>query len=146
MSDTKHSKTPWHYGGREVLADDDTLVCSLSGWKNYAAIKSDGERIVACVNACAGLDDPAAEIAALRTQLADATRKLEEARKDADNNRQILMRCADDVAYVAFNIDGSKLQDLNPRIVETSEPSVTALLVERRLRAIIKQGKGGDDE
>ena len=28
--------------------------------------KSNGERIVACVNACAGMDDPAAEIKRLR--------------------------------------------------------------------------------
>jgi hypothetical protein len=120
---------------------------SVEYMKNQArlALEKGDKQSSAVLTLCAGFLETVEEADSLRTQLADATRKLEEARKDADNNRQILMRCADEVAYVAFNIDGSKLQDLNPRIVETSKPSLTALLVERRLRAIIEQGKGGDD-
>ena len=38
------------------------LVCEMARW----AAEANSARIVACINACAGMDDPAAEIARLR--------------------------------------------------------------------------------
>lgn len=57
-----HTKEPWHAGSGAVEADDGTLICTLSGWRNDQVNKENGNRIVACVNACAGMDDPDAYI------------------------------------------------------------------------------------
>ena len=49
------------------------------GWgKNETIIKwkANAARIVACVNACAGMEDPAAEIAALRERIAELEAKV----------------------------------------------------------------------
>jgi hypothetical protein len=58
--------------------------------------------------------------------------------RDIENT---LRECADALAYVAYNYDGSKLEDLAPNIVESTSPSTTALIAERRARAAIRSMK-----
>jgi hypothetical protein len=71
---TKHTPEPWCF--RETW-DDNIIPVDLSGdWDsiffqvgNYdtpACSRANGERIVSCVNACAGMEDPEAEIRKLR--------------------------------------------------------------------------------
>lgn len=60
-------QTPNHTYTHCVMYGDDSLCDTLT--------KADAERIVACVNACAGMADPAAEIQRLRA-IEKAVRKL----------------------------------------------------------------------
>jgi hypothetical protein len=68
-----HTPEPWvaeHYGEHGFVIVPDNMpreecpvIVQRSHWKNAHA---DGDRIVACVNALAGVEDPAAEIERLR--------------------------------------------------------------------------------
>lgn len=71
MSTTKHTPTPWHLHKRTEI------ICNLEDPMNGPIAATDylGEserdaanaaRIVQCVNACEGIEDPAALIAAVR--------------------------------------------------------------------------------
>lgn len=75
-----HSKEPWrlcehgsktslagHTHGWHIERDDGTENGRMIVWEQIN--EDEGRRIVACVNACAGMDDPAAEIAALRAEV-----------------------------------------------------------------------------
>ena len=88
MSEQKHAPEPWVYAkGEDNYTDayngndaENIAGSVISGWIHLARVWLDtpnnghdnGARIVSCVNACVGMDDPAAEIAALRAALAKA--------------------------------------------------------------------------
>lgn len=72
---SKHTPEPWWYDeasasirfdGRGSAIEGNAIGCVIAE-PNY---RSDSLRIVACVNACKGMDDPAAEIDSLRATLA----------------------------------------------------------------------------
>jgi hypothetical protein len=82
---SQHTPEPWHHsadlpqhGCRLIHAADGYLVADAGRItrRTGAEMDSNARRIVACVNACAGMGDPAAEIAALRGMLADAALQL----------------------------------------------------------------------
>lgn len=50
----------------------------------------------------------------------------------------VLRECADALAYIAYNYDGSKLEGLDPRISESTCAAKTALIAERSARAAIE--------
>lgn len=58
---TAHSPEPWRVSeiGDAIWAGDESLVCGGS----HQPFRVDMSRIVACVNACAGIEDPAKAIA-----------------------------------------------------------------------------------
>lgn len=60
---------PWkHDGDGDILdANNDDVACAYLRSDDVAEDRAC--RIVACVNACAGMADPAAEIAALRAEV-----------------------------------------------------------------------------
>lgn len=73
-----HTPEPWqhsadlpHHGCRLIHAADGYLVADAGRItkRTGADMDSNARRIVACVNACAGMTDPAVEIAALRAAL-----------------------------------------------------------------------------
>jgi len=83
----KHTPEPWANG--TAILKTDEIADLLLDYGHYTAhlgrISSIGEddaliaaRIVACVNACAGMDDPATEIAALRKRIEELTRLAEQ--------------------------------------------------------------------
>lgn len=53
---SEYTKEPWHASGYEVQQDNGSTICNMSGWKNQALTKANARRIVACVNACAGIE------------------------------------------------------------------------------------------
>ena len=66
---SKHTPEPWFYESEprycsEILGLEDRSVCVFVDDPSEA----DVNRIISCVNACAGMDDPAAEIAELKRQ------------------------------------------------------------------------------
>ncbi|CZW22868.1 Uncharacterised protein [Enterobacter hormaechei] len=67
--------------------------------------------------------------------------ELEAAQKLIDEQREIMRQAASDISYAIFNLTGSDLSRLNPGVVETTDPTDTALIAERRLRAAAA-GKG----
>ena len=81
IQETKHSPEPWYDGGGRIYYKDSNRApsqCFIA--KFYASpvygmsVKSavlNSERVVACINACAGMADPADEIAALRARVAE---------------------------------------------------------------------------
>ncbi len=77
----KHTKEPW-----EVLGVDDTYeIHDVEGTYDIAwSVDSEvnAKRIVACVNACAGMENPVEDIAELKKQLVwhDSTKELPEER------------------------------------------------------------------
>lgn len=58
----------------------------------------------------------------------------------------VLNKAANDLAYVAYNLDGSKLDDLKAGLSESTCPSETALIAERNCREAISRVKGGAEE
>ena len=74
-----HTPEPWHHsadlphhGCRLIRAADGYLVADAGRFPKRTGheMDSNARRIVSCVNACEGMTDPAAEIAALRAALA----------------------------------------------------------------------------
>lgn len=61
--------------------------------------------------------------------------ELESAEKRIDEQREIMRQAASDISYAIFNLTGSDLSRLNPGVVETTDPTDTALIAERSLRA-----------
>ena len=74
---SKHTPEPWEV---ERSVDYGLVAQAVNPSPNDSDIDGNREahynaaRIVACVNACAGIDDPAAEIAALRKVAQEARR------------------------------------------------------------------------
>lgn len=66
---------PWELNENlEIVDRDGSVIASLlnyAGEVDKRGIRTDGRRIVACVNACAGVEDPAAAIQAAREALAE---------------------------------------------------------------------------
>jgi hypothetical protein len=54
-----------------------------------------------------------------------------------EHARWTIRQAADALAYVAYNYDGSKLEDLKPGIVESTGAAETALIAERNLRDLL---------
>lgn len=70
MSTFKHTPEPWHISGihpRNIHIGSMASPMVLASMNDiHTQTPENAARIVACVNACAGIDDPAAEIAGLR--------------------------------------------------------------------------------
>lgn len=66
---------------------------------------------------------------------------LEAAEKRIAEQSEIMRQAASDISYAIFNLTGSDLSRLNPGVVETTDPTDTALIAERNLRAAAA-GKG----
>ena len=60
----KHTSEPWEFK-EDWISKGDEAVALVYGINNSQE-HANAARIVACVNACAGMDDPAAEIERLR--------------------------------------------------------------------------------
>ena len=68
MSTTQDYDEPWDFDGENWITDvDNKEVLNLDSIHSKNA-----KRLVACVNACAGMTDPAAEIEAMREVVAAA--------------------------------------------------------------------------
>lgn len=82
MSTLKHMREPWKI--KANFADSILITGpeeALDPWIAQVIStnrKANAERIVACVNACEGMEDPAAEIAALKAQRNELLAALEE--------------------------------------------------------------------
>ena len=61
--------------------------------------------------------------------------KLSAVEKRNAEQREIMRQAAGDIAYAIFNLTGSDLSRLQPGVVETTDPTDTALIAERNLRA-----------
>lgn len=73
MSETKHSPEPWFgYDGSHFASTED----GKSVWVGKTALNSDARRIIACVNALAGVPTEALESGALGKALASAEKAL----------------------------------------------------------------------
>lgn len=114
-----HTPEPWKVDDSEfpaignVVDCDNEQVCQTSERKGYTAPlsqleirKANAARIVACVNACAGMEDPAAEIQALRMDLADyiaqhhcQVQQIARLKADADKRAEALRWYADEDHY-----------------------------------------------
>ncbi len=68
MSEMKHTHEPW-LRSQTLVFGDDLLVARCANGNTTNA-----QRIVDCVNACAGMADPAVEIATLRARVAEFVR------------------------------------------------------------------------
>lgn len=67
-----HTKEPWRLSEGRPDNIEGVFVegCLRDSWcRDPVCSEEDAARIVACVNACAGMDDPAAEIAKMRDAL-----------------------------------------------------------------------------
>lgn len=92
---TQHTPEPWHVGRKLAIGvygpDDDSVIAMCDSMGEAASDKANARRIVACVNACAGIDTAQLEteagklfpqprlLTAQRDELADALRNLTEA-------------------------------------------------------------------
>ncbi|HFS7449157.1 TPA: hypothetical protein ACH1O8_002460 [Enterobacter roggenkampii] len=67
--------------------------------------------------------------------------RAEAAEKRIAEQREIMCQAASDISYAIFNLTGSDLSRLQAGVVETTDPTDTALIAERNLRAATA-GKG----
>ncbi|MEP8924566.1 ead/Ea22-like family protein [Enterobacter hormaechei] len=67
--------------------------------------------------------------------------ELEAAEKRISEQKEVMRQAASDISYAIFNLTGSDLSRLQPGVVETTDPTDTALIAERNLRAAAA-GKG----
>ena len=72
-----------------------------------------------------------------------ALKELAKVEGQRDMLLDVLRKAADDLAYVAYNIDGSKLDDLAAGLSESTCPSDTALIAERNCREAISRVEDG---
>ncbi|HFK5751213.1 TPA: hypothetical protein ACG0LX_000352 [Enterobacter ludwigii] len=61
--------------------------------------------------------------------------ELEAAEKKISDQKEIMRQAASDIAYAIYNLTGSDLSRLKPGVVESTDPTDTALIAERNLRA-----------
>ncbi|EOZ9282793.1 ead/Ea22-like family protein [Enterobacter hormaechei] len=61
--------------------------------------------------------------------------ELEAKDKRIDEQMEVMRQAACDISYAIFNLTGSDLSRLQPGVVETTDPTDTALIAERSLRA-----------
>lgn len=61
--------------------------------------------------------------------------ELEAAEKRIAEQKEVMRQAASDISYAIFNLTGSDLSRLQPGVVETTDPTDTALIAERNLRA-----------
>lgn len=78
---------PWYWNTDEGIAYDRT-----KGW--CPSLHGNGPRLVACLNACAGMSDPAAEIQAMRDAAASACEFLQGIEDHLDGNRGMFVQAA----------------------------------------------------
>ena len=77
----RHDRAPWSRNWQCVLdADGRVILTAEEGGprKGERATYHNAARVVRCVNACEGIDDPAAVLAEVRAALADHLRMLDE--------------------------------------------------------------------
>lgn len=113
-------------------------------------LEANSRRIVACVNACEGISTKNLEdnkpIIELANDYNAVLKQRDELLKQRDMLLDVLNKAANDLAYVAYNLDGSKLDDLKAGLSESTCPSETALIAERNCREAIGRVKGGAEE
>ncbi len=142
---SNHTKEPWLCDKRTVYA------LNKNGFNIFSAVVQDcrtsnsemeenARRIVACVNACEGISTENLEDNLPVKELAD---RYNAVLKQRDMLLDVLRKTADDLAYVAYNIDGSKIDGLAAGLSESTCPSETALIAERNCREAIGSVKGG---
>ena len=142
---SNHTKEPWLCDKRTVYA------LNKKGFNIFSAVVQDcrtsnsemeenARRIVACVNACEGISTENLEDNKPIIELANDYNAV---LKQRDMLLDVLRKTADDLAYVAYNIDGSKIDGLAAGLSESTCPSETALIAERNCREAIRSVKGG---
>lgn len=72
----KNAPTPWQNAPAYVVDATGLPVAEVEFFGDYERDEQIRNRIVACVNACAGMDDPQKEIAALREALIICSKSL----------------------------------------------------------------------
>ncbi|MCK7149780.1 hypothetical protein L8O47_02435 [Enterobacter roggenkampii] len=77
----------------------------------------------------------------LQKKLKEAEAKLEAAEKRIAEQREVMRQAASDISYAIYNLTGSDLSRLKPGVVETTDPTETALIAERSLRAAAGKGE-----
>jgi hypothetical protein len=91
----KHTPESWEARGVVIFYCPDGDVFLIGKTQT----KKDARRIVACVNACAGMDDPAVEIKAKDTRIAELEEQLSAEREKVDRLRDNLLLVRD--AYLS---------------------------------------------
>jgi hypothetical protein len=75
---SKHTAEPWQVkpgfsDGPEIFSSDDFFIAEANGAQSSLEDQANAKRIVSCVNACAGMEDPANAIAQARVALREAS-------------------------------------------------------------------------
>ena len=89
---SKHTAEPWHAGDRSIWCNGKTARLTVANTTCAGSITLDEDRanaarIVACVNACAGIADPSA-VLDLVSWLGDAVNCLEQYRDYGESMRE----------------------------------------------------------
>jgi hypothetical protein len=117
---------------------------SVEYMKNQArlALEKGDKQSSAVLTLCAGFLETVEEADSLRTQLAEATRNLEEARKDAERYRYLRDNCssADEAGLGMIGIDLQFTSLINSSLVGKWPDAL-----DKSIDQAIEQGKGGDD-
>lgn len=66
-----HTKEPWHVDEDFNIAHKGIGESVIATTHYYGEYEANARRIVACVNACAGMADPATELTAIRARVAE---------------------------------------------------------------------------
>jgi hypothetical protein len=83
MSEMKHTAEPWVTNGVDIRKSEGVpmllaiMYTGIGAELNEYDFRANAQRIVDCVNACAGMNDPATEIATLRARVAELVKAAE---------------------------------------------------------------------
>ena len=102
----KHTPEPWWHSKLEIgdVPMMNTKIAKVSGYSHEEA-EANGKRIVECVNACAGIDDPAAEFDYLRGAVEQLKRERDAAAKmgiEITNQRNAFLALVRKVAELGY--------------------------------------------
>lgn len=74
------------------------------------------------------------ELAVQRVRADELNKQVVNLAVQAEEQRAVMSRAANDIAYAIFNLSDKTLNDLKPGIIESTCPTDTALIAERELR------------
>lgn len=74
------------------------------------------------------------KVASLQAERDELNKQVVNLAVQAEDQRAVMSRAANDIAYAIFNLSDKTLNDLKPGIIESTCPTDTALIAERELR------------
>jgi len=128
MSEKKHTPEPWIQMGTEIADDGYEHIAVINGITDNELNEANAKRIVECVNACAGMEEPKLEIESLKL----ANKLLEVSKSELTEERDDLSECTKDMSEHVVLIEklNSKLLTQRDELAEALHSLIQTVITE----------------